>query len=88
MSGKARNRNVEETVFTILGFEVANFIVLLELARWEGLLAVGALFLLVILLLMLIGKVNIVHFSAVVALLDVSAAVAEVSGHFGLREIL
>lgn len=88
MSGKARNRDVEETVFTILGFEVANFIVLLELAGWEGLLAVGALFLLVILLLMLVRKVNIVHFSAVVALLDVSAAVAEVSGHFGLREIL
>jgi hypothetical protein len=88
MSDKARNRDVEETVFTILGFEVANFIVLLELTRWEGLLAMGALLLLVILLLMLISKVNIVHFSAVVTLLNVSTAVAEVGGHFGLREIL
>ena len=82
MSDKAGNWDVEVTVFAILGFQFANFIVLLEFAGWEGLLAVGTLLLLMVLLLVLISKVNIVHFSAFLTFLDVSAAVAEVGGHF------
>lgn len=80
--------HVKLAVLAELGHAAAGYSVLVHVSRCKLFLTELALGLLVELLLVLFLTVNVIHFTTGGALLDIPAAVSEVRGDLGLRELL
>lgn len=82
------NWYVEIAVFTVLGLFGAIVGVVFDVCGGEGELAVGTLFLFVVLFLMVFLEVDVIELFACGTAFDVSAAVGEVRGYFAFGEFL
>ena len=88
MRSKVLDGHLQIAVLAVLGPQLADLPMGVYFSLAEHLAAVAALAVAMVLLLVVLEKVLIVHFSAGGALEDVPAAVAEVRGRFGDGDLL
>ena len=88
MRGVGFDRYVEIAVFTVFGFFVAMVGVSLYVGGGEGELAIGAVFLFMVLFLMFFLEVDVVELATGGAAFDVPAAVSKMCGYFAFGELL